>query len=736
MNPDQQRDELVDDLLDRWEDAFEAGNEIGVKALCADHPELVDTVRSKIAAIKKMNGCLDAHVDDSAFAETEADHGLVKPEPIGLSSVDVESRLLDLRFHDRGGLGVVYKAHDHELHRDVAVKFLHQKIARNEVDRLRFQQEAEITGRLDHPGVVPVYSMGKSDEQPFYVMRFIRGDTYDDAIKRFHANRDEWSPGEQRVAMRKLLVQLVSVCQTIGYAHTRGIVHRDIKPKNIMLGKHGETLVVDWGLAIPFERAGKFRVKEEKTLVPQTNQEDSNSGREGEGTPIYMSPEQAAGKEDLGPASDIYSLGIVLYRALTGEYAFRGDSPIHIRQEVIQGRYEPPRKLDNSIPAPLESICLKAMELEPKRRYQTATEMAEDLENYLAGAPVNAHEYSPFEKFTRLVRRHQALFTTLLTAASLLTLGSLYATTRMYTLHDQTRRSLVAAKESQVDSLNMTCRMTARSIQYNLEARLIALEELASSKTMIQLIQAADGPEKRTELHELLVANRAAIQARLPSVSWFLLDSKGKLLCRASDSDEQPLKKIWRWTRPYFHGGNLKLPSSEDPADIPPPSAQPVLSPAFFGSYQDRELVSLTVPVLGRQNSAIGVLVMTIQMGQFEPLIEEESSGSASSQRFAALVETRGELQGALLHHPGLQGSSSEDVRRMQVCDSVFQSVTQVDCNTIEPQTIENYIDPIEGKYSGEWKSVALPIQIRSRNNSKLQCGWYLLVQDRPLSID
>ena len=735
----EQDESVIEELLDRWEDAFEDGRELDLKDLCVDHPNLIDTLRNKVTAIKKMNGCLDAHFVDGGLDETLLKNGRLKPEAIEFSSVEVDSKLLDLRFHDRGGLGIVYRAHDHDLHRDVAVKFLHKKIARRETDRVRFQQEAEITGRLDHPGVVPVYASGEAEEQPFYVMRFIRGDTYDDAIKHFHANKADWSTAEQRVAMRKLLVQLVSVCQTIGYAHTRGIVHRDIKPKNIMLGKHGETLVVDWGLAIPFERGGEFRVAGEKTLVPQTNDESGNSGREGEGTPIFMSPEQAAGRDVIRPPSDIYSLGVVLYQALTGQCAYDGDSPISIRKAVMEGDFEAPRKADASIPKPLESVCLKAMSLSPTDRYQTATSMADDLESYLADAPVSAHDYSPLEKLMRFTRRHLMMFATLLTTALLITLGSIFATTRMYSLHDQSRRSLVAAEQSQIDSLNMTCRMTARSIQYNLEARLIALEELADSNEVQELMTSPDDAGNQERLQALVEQKRAVVQERLPSVSWFLLDAKGSLLCRDADAVRQPQNKIWQWTRPYFHGGDLALPSSQDPADIPPPADKPVLSPVFFGKYKDRELCSLSVPINGPGDDVLGLVVMTIQMGQFDPLIAEESNGgagSASNQRFAALVETRGELKGALLHHPGLKDRTSDEIRGMQVCDSVFQSVTKIDCNATEPQAISNYIDPIDGEYSGQWKSVALPIQIRSRNNTNLQCGWYLLVQDRPLTIE
>ena len=725
-------DPHIDELLDQWEDSLDDGRELSADELCKSCPELVALLRDKIAALKKVNSCLDAHENEPSKSNFN---------PRELESVQFDAKLVDLRFHDRGGLGVVYKAHDHQLHREVAVKFLNKAIAKNDEECKRFRQEAEITGRLDHPGVVPVYANGKSnDDQPFYVMRFIRGDTYDDAIKQFHKSKSELNQSEQRVALQKLLGQLISVCQTVGYAHTRGIVHRDIKPKNIMLGKYGETMVVDWGLAIPFDRAGQFRVKDEKTLVPKSI-EDSGSGREGEGTPVFMSPEQAAGKDDLGPASDIYSLGVVLYRALTGKFAYDGDSPMEIKTAIMNGNFLPPRKVERKIPPALEAICLKAMQLDIKQRYATALEMADELENFLADAPVSSYQYSTFEKVRRYVRRNQSLFTTLFTSALVLAVASMLIATRQYKMQRQTLKSLNVAKQSQLDSLNMTCLMTARSIQYNLESRLIALEDLASSDEMVALMKAVDEPGKKDRLLELLKDSRDALQIRLPSVSWFLLDNDGNLVCRVSDDDTiEPGKKIWQWTRPYFHGGDEQLPSSKNPDDVPPPLKNPVLSPVFFGKYQDRELCSMSVPVKGEQAdghiSTVGVLVATMQMGQFEPLIQADSKTTKSKQRFASLVETRGELKGALLHHPKLVGLSSVEIKQKQVCESVFAKLSEIDCSQISPQSIEGYVDPFEGDFAGVWNSVALPIQIRSRDKSTVSCGWYLMVQDRPIVND
>ncbi len=166
-------------------------------------------------------------------------------------AADPEGRFQIVRFHDRGALGEVYLARDQQLHRIVALKRIKRDHSANKDKRARFVVEAEITGRLEHPGIVPVYGLGTFDDgRPFYAMRFIRGDNLKAAIEQFHdAESKDRDPGRRTLALQKLLRRFLDVCNAIDYAHSRGVLHRDLKPGNIMLGKYGETLVVDWGLA-------------------------------------------------------------------------------------------------------------------------------------------------------------------------------------------------------------------------------------------------------------------------------------------------------------------------------------------------------------------------------------------------------------------------------------------------------------------------------------------------------
>ena len=278
---------------------------------------------------------------------------------------------------------------DEELNREIALKEILATHADHEENRTRFIREAEITGALEHPGVVPVYSLGQfADGRPYYAMRFIRGINLQVAIEDYHSGK---SPAaEKQLAFRQLLSKIVDVCQALEYAHSRGVIHRDIKPGNIMLGDYGETLLVDWGLAKTLKDG--FQT-DESTMPPvyTTERASSTQTQIGRvvGTPSFMSPEQAAGRLDsLSPTSDIYSVGATLYHLLTGEPPFRGTEE-EVLGNVQLGRFKRPREVNPKIPRALEAICLKAMARMPHERYQSARELSDDLERYLGDARVS-----------------------------------------------------------------------------------------------------------------------------------------------------------------------------------------------------------------------------------------------------------------------------------------------------------------------------------------------------------
>jgi serine/threonine-protein kinase len=347
---------------------------------------------------------------------------------VGTATSDGQ-RFRVLRPHARGGLGAVFVALDTELHREVALKRILDQHADDPAGRQRFLLEAEVTGGLEHPGIVPVYGLGRyADGRPYYAMRFIRGDSLKEAIERFHADASlKNNPGRRSLELRKLLRRFIDVCNAIDYAHSRGVLHRDIKPGNIIVGRHGETLVVDWGLAKATGRSDP--AAGERALSPSAASGSAETlPGSALGTPAYMSPEQAGGDlEHLGPRSDVCSLGATLYCLLTGRPPFEGEVADVIRA-VQQGGSRPPRQLEPTIDAALEAVCLKAMALRPEDRYGSCRALADDIERWMADEPVTAWREPLSVRTRRWLRRHRTAATAatalLVTAVIALAIGT------------------------------------------------------------------------------------------------------------------------------------------------------------------------------------------------------------------------------------------------------------------------------------------------------------------------
>jgi serine/threonine-protein kinase len=357
-----------------------------------------------------------------------------------------------LRPHARGGLGEVYVARDEELNREVALKEIQNGIADHPESRGRFVLEAEITGALEHPGIVPVYGLGTyADGRPFYAMRFVRGDSLQEAITRFHAaEKPGRDPGERALALRALLRRFIDVCHAIAYAHSRGVLHRDLKPGNIMLGQYGETLVVDWGLAKPMDSIAELTLSTEAPIKPASlaGSAPTHLGR-AVGTPQYMSPEQAAGRLDLlGPASDVYSLGSTLYCLLTGRAPIDGPDSGAILNRVQRGDYPPPREVKPTVPQALDAICRKAMALRPEERYRGPKELADDVERWLADEPTRAWPEPWSVRARRWISRHRAGVTAAAAAVAVAAL-SLGAATVLLTAANERERQ--AKREAQAN---------------------------------------------------------------------------------------------------------------------------------------------------------------------------------------------------------------------------------------------------------------------------------------------
>ncbi len=318
-------------------------------------------------------------------------------------------RFRRLREHARGGLGEVFVALDEELNREVALKEIQGRFADLDDARTRFVREAEITGKLEHPGVVPVYGLGTyANGRPFYAMRFIRGESMEEAIARFHQadENPRRDPGERSLALRELLGRFVAVCNAVGYAHSRGVIHRDLKPANAMVGEYGETLVVDWGLARQLDRRDCESAPVE---LPISASSGTNATEMGQvvGTPAYMPPEQAAGRQDqVGTASDVFALGATLYCLLTGQAPYSGTDALI---QAAMAEFVPVRQRKRSVAAALEAVCHKAMGGRPEDRYPTATALAEEVQRWLADEPVTAYREPLADRLRRWGRRNRSM---------------------------------------------------------------------------------------------------------------------------------------------------------------------------------------------------------------------------------------------------------------------------------------------------------------------------------------
>ena len=482
-----------------------------------------------------LSAVAEAHQHD-APASGDASHNDDVPPQIQPTIVETmqeeaqpEMRFLLLRPHAEGGLGKVWIAKDRELNREVAFKEIKSKRAQDGNSRARFVLEAEITGGLEHPGIVPVYGLGHfSDGRPFYAMRFIRGRSLKEAIEQFHrspsasggrqpsgqpsdgaASRSPdqqadacRSPAYDSLAFRNLIQRLIDVCNAIAYAHSRGVLHRDLKPGNIMLGRYGETLVVDWGLAKAkgqsFDPAASVSAEsiDHEPMLSTTGSPDVAATQMGsaKGTPQFMSPEQAAGRLDLlGPPADVYSLGATLYELLTGQPPIGalpggGSERLTIPEvlrRVEEGNFPAPRSVLPQVPAALEAVCLKAMSRDPQSRYATAQALAEDLERWLAGDPVSAWPEPALVRARRWLKRHPTLVVS--TAATLLI--SLVSLAAIASLIDQSNRSL-ATKNTELEQANQREREATATANQNgevaREQSQLALQSLQSVIVDIQ----------------------------------------------------------------------------------------------------------------------------------------------------------------------------------------------------------------------------------------------------------
>jgi eukaryotic-like serine/threonine-protein kinase len=356
----------VIDLLVEWEEQRRQGRSVSPEELSPGDPELQAELKRRIERRKQLRGVFDTPtLEEPDTPETAPP----LPDVAGYEILEVIGH---------GGMGVVYKARQTGLNRIVALKMVLAGNNARPQDLARFRSEAEAVARLAHPNIVQIYEIGEQNGCPYLALEYIGGGSL--------AQQLDGTP----VTARQAAELVLALARAVHHAHQRGIVHRDLKPANVLLIADGTPKIADFGLA---KRADSDYVHTQTGAIL--------------GSPSYMAPEQAAGATDkIGPATDVYALGVILYELLTGRPPFKGATVIETMEQVREHDPAPPRSLQPRTPRDLETICLKCLEKQPRRRYGSAAELADDLEAFLRGDPITAHSLTLLDQVARTISHH------------------------------------------------------------------------------------------------------------------------------------------------------------------------------------------------------------------------------------------------------------------------------------------------------------------------------------------
>ncbi|MFM2092929.1 MAG: Serine/threonine-protein kinase PrkC [Planctomycetota bacterium] len=626
-----------------------------------------------------------------------------------------------------GGFGTVWKARDKELDRIVALKIPRQgQLAPEDVDN--FLHEARIAAQLQHPNIVRVFEIGSEHDHVYIVSEFMEG-----------RSLATWA-AENRPSHQEVAELMAVVSRALDYAHQRGVIHRDLKPGNILLDGESQPHITDFGLAR--REIGDVTVTMDGQVL---------------GTPAYMSPEQAQGMHSVTDRrSDIYSLGAMTFQLLTGELPFRGNIQMLIHQAV---HVEAPRlrSLNPMIHPDLETICSKCLEKEPSRRYQTAAELGAEFERFCRGEPIEARPVNVLQRAWRWCVRNPSIPVMYATLALILLavyVGGWIWFRAAYRETDQalTRRSLTA--------LNFAADSVARTAARELEERMLLVEKLAvapqlrraladleSNPDLVRTVNELNDPqlavERRDVLREEMLTFPAIenvqkqlefmAQSRNRVFGWFILQEHGLQVARMPFNSTVGQNYAWR---AYFHGGE------EDDADLNaylasrrPRLDRTAISPSFLSQVTNRWVITISAPISdivedgnGQQRDRfLGVLGLMFELGHFADL-----PGGDSRTEFAVLADARHAGGSVILQHPLYEELLAKENSRLpdrfqeyRINASQWQSAS---LGGFEFQL--DYRDPLADDAAGSdfrqrWLAVQVPIRLRDKHS-----GLSVIVQE------
>ena len=399
------REERFDEVVADFLDAIDAGETPNEEQLIDQHPDLADSLRQFFLDHRRIGGVFDSEessaddTDAAAAVRPDASAGSPHEQPTmayrdAALSEPVAEQVGDYALLNeiaRGGMGVVYRARQISLNRVVAVKMIRDAEFASEEEILRFKVEAEAAAKLQHPGIVPIYQIDEVDGCHFFSMAFVEGRSLGQMIV------------DAPLHPKKAAIYVAKVAQAVHYAHEQGIIHRDLKPANVLVDMNDQPMVTDFGLAK--QVAGDHELTMSGQIL---------------GTASYMPPEQAAGKTDqITAKSDVYSLGALLYALLTQRPPFTGQNPMDVLLDVLSKDPDTPSSLNIALSRDLETICMKCLEKAPNKRYESAADLAEDLERFIAGEPIHARRISRLERGLRWCKRRPFLVATICLAVTL-----------------------------------------------------------------------------------------------------------------------------------------------------------------------------------------------------------------------------------------------------------------------------------------------------------------------------